>query len=67
MWRARRARAPRQSSFTFSVRGGIAIFRLDRLRLRGWSSVKDEVLLTATAQNLRRPAHVPAKWDPVRR
>ena len=30
------------------------IFRLDRLRLRGLSGVKDEVLLTATAQNLRR-------------
>jgi transposase len=30
------------------------IFRLDRLRLRGLSGVKDEVLLTATAQNLKR-------------
>jgi hypothetical protein len=30
------------------------IFRLDRLRLRGLSGVSDEVLLTATAQNLRR-------------
>ena len=30
------------------------IFKLDRLRLRGLSGVKDEVLLTATAQNLRR-------------
>src|SRR4029453_16389675 len=30
------------------------IFRLDRLRLRGLSGVKDEVLLTSTAQNLRR-------------
>src|SRR5262249_25314632 len=30
------------------------ILRLDRLRLRGLSGVKDEVLLTATAQNLRR-------------
>jgi Transposase DDE domain len=28
--------------------------RIHRLRLRGLSSVKDEVLLTATAQNLRR-------------
>ena len=27
------------------------IFNLDRLRLRGLSGVKDEVLLTATAQN----------------
>ena len=32
------------------------IFRLDRLRLRGLSGAKDEVLLTATAQNLRRLA-----------
>jgi transposase len=30
------------------------IFKLDRLRLRGLSGVMDEVLLTATAQNLRR-------------
>jgi hypothetical protein len=30
------------------------ILRLDRLRLRGLSGVRDEVLLTATAQNLRR-------------
>ena len=32
------------------------IFRLDRLRLRALSGAKDEVLLTATAQNLRRLA-----------
>src|SRR5271165_4333594 len=30
------------------------IFKLNRLRLRGLSGAKDEVLLTATAQNLRR-------------
>jgi transposase len=30
------------------------IFKLDRLRLRGLSGARDEVLLTATAQNLRR-------------
>ena len=30
------------------------ILRLDRLRLRGLSGVRDEVLLTATAQNLQR-------------
>jgi hypothetical protein len=30
------------------------IFKLDRLRLRGLSGAKDEVLLTATAQNLGR-------------
>jgi hypothetical protein len=34
------------------------ILKLDRLRLRGLSGVKDEVLLTATAQNLRRLAFV---------
>ncbi len=32
------------------------IFRLDRLRLRGLNGVRDEVLLTAIAQNLRRLA-----------
>jgi transposase len=32
------------------------ILKLDRLRLRGLTGVKDEVLLTATAQNLRRLA-----------
>lgn len=30
------------------------VLRLDRLRLRGLSGARDEVLLTATAQNLRR-------------
>jgi hypothetical protein len=30
------------------------IFKLDRLRLRGLSGARDEVLLTATVQNLRR-------------
>ena len=30
------------------------ILKLDRLRLRGLSGAKDEVLMTATAQNLRR-------------
>jgi hypothetical protein len=32
------------------------ILRLDRLRLRGLSGARDEVLLTATAQNLKRLA-----------
>ena len=32
------------------------IFKLDRFRLRGLSGVRDEVLLTATAQNLRKLA-----------
>lgn len=30
------------------------ILKLDRLRLRGLSGARDEVLLTATARNLRR-------------
>jgi Transposase DDE domain len=30
------------------------IFKLDRLRLRGLTGAQDEVLLTATAQNLRK-------------
>jgi transposase len=34
------------------------ILKLDRLRLRGLSGVRDEVLLTATAQNLRRLAKI---------
>jgi hypothetical protein len=34
------------------------ILKLDRLRLRGLSGVRDEVLLTATAQNLRRLARL---------
>lgn len=32
------------------------IMRLDRLRLRGPNGVKDEFLLAATAQNLRKLA-----------
>jgi IS5 family transposase len=36
------------------------ILRLDRLRLRGLSGARDEVLLTATAQNLGR-----ARWPAV--
>jgi hypothetical protein len=32
------------------------ILRLDRLRLRGLSGARDEVLLVATAQNLRKLA-----------
>jgi Transposase DDE domain len=41
------------------------IFRLDRLRLRGLSSVKDEMLLTATAQNLRRLAKLLSHAPPL--
>ncbi|MCP4305756.1 MAG: transposase [bacterium] len=38
------------------------ILKLDRLRLRGLSGARDEVLLTATAQNLRKMAR--AIWRP---
>ena len=30
------------------------IFKLDRFRLRGLNGARDEILLTATAQNLRK-------------
>jgi DDE family transposase len=40
------------------------IFKLDRLRLRGLSGVKDEVLLTATVQNLRRLAKLVCRAPP---
>ena len=41
------------------------IFKLDRLRLRGLSGAKDEVLLTATAQNLRRLAKFLCRAPPT--
>ena len=41
------------------------ILRLDRLRLRGLSGVRDEVLLTATAQNLRRVAKLVCRPPPA--
>jgi transposase len=40
------------------------ILRLDRLRLRGLNGAKDEVLLTATAQNLRRIAKLFGRAPP---
>jgi transposase len=40
------------------------ILKLDRLRLRGLSGAKDEVLLTATAQNLRRLAKLVCRSPP---
>jgi transposase len=43
------------------------ILRLDRLRLRGLSGARDEVLLTATAQNLRRLAKLICRPPPLRR
>ena len=42
------------------------ILRLDRFRLRGVSGVRDEVLLTATAQNLRRLAKLLCRAPPSR-
>jgi hypothetical protein len=48
--RSRRERKKVEMCFAHMTR----IFKLDRLRLRGLSGAKDEVLLTATAQNLRR-------------
>jgi transposase len=40
------------------------ILKLDRLRLRGLSGARDEVLLTATAQNLRRLAKLLCRAPP---
>jgi hypothetical protein len=40
------------------------ILRLDRFRLRGLSGVRDEVLLAATAQNLRRLAKLLCRAPP---
>ena len=41
------------------------IFKLDRLRLRGLSGARDEVLLTATAQNLRKLARYVSRPPPL--
>jgi transposase len=41
------------------------ILKLDRLRLRGLNGAKDEVLLTATAQNLRRLAKFLCRSPPA--
>jgi transposase len=41
------------------------ILRLDRLRLRGLSGARDEVLLTATAQNLRRLVRFLCRAPPI--
>ena len=48
--RSRRERKKVEMRFAHMKR----ILRLDRLRLRGLNGARDEVLLTATAQNLRR-------------
>ena len=41
------------------------ILRLDRLRLRGPNGAKDEFLLAATAQNLRKLAKLIPMSEPV--
>ena len=41
------------------------ILRLDRLRLRGLNGARDEVLLTATAQNLRRLVKLLGRGPPL--
>jgi hypothetical protein len=41
------------------------ILKLARLRLRGLSGTRDEVLLTATAQNLRRLAKLLCRPPPA--
>ena len=43
------------------------ILKLDRLRLRGLSGARDEFLLAATAQNLRRMAKLMSQPPPDRR
>lgn len=42
------------------------IFKLDRLRLRGLNGARDEILLTATAQNLRKLAKYAGPAPPRR-
>ena len=41
------------------------IFKLDRLRLRGLNGARDEILLTATAQNLRKLARYAGQPPPA--
>ena len=41
------------------------ILKLDRLRLRGLSGARDEVLLVATAQNLRKLAQYVGRPPPM--
>ena len=41
------------------------IFKLDRLRLRGLNGARDEILLTATAQNLRKLAKYVTRPPPT--
>jgi hypothetical protein len=41
------------------------IFKLDRFRLRGLNGARDEVLLAATAQNLRKLAKYASRSPPI--
>jgi hypothetical protein len=41
------------------------ILKLDRLRLRGMNGARDEFLLAATAQNLRRMARLLSRPPPT--
>jgi transposase len=58
--RSRRERKKVEMRFAHMKR----ILKLDRLRLRGLSGARDEVLLTATAQNLRRLAKLMCRSPP---
>ena len=59
--RSRRERKKVEMRFALMKR----ILKLDRLRLRGLSGARDEVLLTATAQNLRRLAKLLRRAPPL--
>lgn len=59
--RSRRERKKVEMAFAHMKR----IFKLDRLRLRGLSGARDEVLLTATAQNLRKLARYVTRPPPM--
>jgi transposase len=59
--RSRRERKKVEMRFAHMKR----ILRLDRFRLRGLSGVRDEVLLTATAQNLRRLVKLLGRGPPT--
>ena len=61
--RSRRERKKVEMAFAHMKR----IFKLDRLRLRGLSGARDEVLLTATAQNLRKLARYVTRPPPIPR
>ena len=59
--RSRRERKKVEMAFAHMKR----IFKLDRLRLRGLNGARDEVLLTATAQNLRKLVRYAVRSPPA--